>query len=310
MTADSAAQQLDQYLQAIAGDRRGEELLEIRYAIRDGGMRRRFISIRRLDAAARAIRSRSSRTDVYCGVLLRSHRAGGRDAVTRSHLAFVEIDAVDALARLQRFAASPTMIVSSGSAGHAHAYWTLRTRVGVVELEQANRTLASHLGGDLASVDAARILRPAGTLSHKHRPPASVELLHLDPAARYELAELVDGITPAGSRLAPAAIGRERAARTELDKLLLAIPAATYVQELTGLKPRRDGKVNCPFHSDETPSLQLYKDGTFYCYGCGAGGSIYDFAGTLWSLATKGRAFLKLRARLAGSFGLRAGAGS
>ncbi len=89
------------------------------------------------------------------------------------------------------------MIVSSGTAGHAHAYWTLRTRVGAVELEQANRTLASHLGGDLASVDAARILRPAGTLSHKHRPPAPVELLHLDPAAQYELAELVDGLTPA-----------------------------------------------------------------------------------------------------------------
>jgi hypothetical protein len=62
-------------------------------------------------------------------------------------------------------------------------------------------------------------------------------------------------------------------------------------------------------HADETPSLQLYEDGTFYCYGCGAGGSIYDFAGTLWSLGTKGHAFLKLRAQLAHSFGLRAGAG-
>jgi len=160
IAADSPARQLDRYLQAIAGDRRGDELLEIRCAIGDGGMRRRFISIRRLDAAARAIHSLSHRTDVYCGVLLRSRRAGGRDAVTGSHLAFVEIDAVDALDRLQRFARTPTMIVSSGTAGHAHAYWRLRTRVGAVELEQTNRTLASHLGGDLASVDAARILRP------------------------------------------------------------------------------------------------------------------------------------------------------
>jgi hypothetical protein len=263
-------------------------------------MRRRFISIRRLDAAARAIRALSPRSDVYCGVLLRSHRAGGRDAVTRSHLAFVEIDFVDALDRLQRFASTPTMIVSSGTAGHAHAYWTLRRRVGANELEQANRTLARPLGGDLASVDAARILRPAGTLSHKHRPPTPVELLHLDTAGRYELAELVDGLAPAPSPTNAAGGGRVRAGRTELDELLLAIPAATYVRDLAGLEPRRNGKVNCPF-PDNTPSLHLYEDGTFYCYGCYAGGSIYDFAGTLWSLETKGRAFLELRARLVGS---------
>jgi hypothetical protein len=310
MTADSPARQLDRYLQAIVGDRRGDELLEIRYATGGGGMRRRFISIRRLDTAARAIRSLSPRTDVYCGVLLRSQRAGGRDAVTSSHLAFVEIDAVDALDRLNRFARTPTMIVSSGTAGHAHAYWTLRRRVGANELEQANRALASHLGGDLASVDAARILRPAGTLSHKYRPPAPVELLHVDGAALYELAELADGLTPVPSRPAAAAAGRGRAARTELDELLLAIPAATYVRELTGLQPRRDGKVNCPFHPDDNPSLQLYEDGTFYCYGCGAGGSIYDFAGTLWSLETKGRAFLELRVRLAETFRLLSRTGS
>ena len=93
-----------------------------------------------------------------------------------------------------------------------------------------------------------------------------------------------------------------RAGRTELDELLLAIPAAIYVRELAGLEPGRDGKVSCPFHADDTPSLQLYGDGTFYCYGCGAGGSVYDFAGRLWSLETRGRAFLELRARLADRF--------
>ncbi len=238
-------------------------------------------------------------------MLLRTRRAGGRDAVTSSHLAFAEIDAVDALDRLQRFPKTPSMIVSSGSAGHAHSYWTLHTPVTPVALEQANRTLANHLGADLASVDAARILRPAGTLSHKHQPPAPVELLHLDRAARYELAELVDGLIPAPSGPAAAAGGRESSPRTELDELLLAIPAATYVRELARLEPRGTGKVNCPFHSDETPSLQIYEDGTFYCYGCSAGGSIYDFAARLWSLGTKGRAFLELRARLADTLGLR-----
>jgi DNA primase len=62
--------------------------------------------------------------------------------------------------------------------------------------------------------------------------------------------------------------------------------------------------VTTGFHQDDTPSLQLYQDGTFYCYGCDAGGSIYDFAARLWGVDTKGRAFLDLRARLADELGL------
>ncbi len=174
------------------------------------------------------------------------------------------------------------MIVSSGTAGHVHSYWILHPPLGAIEMEQANRTLAGHLGGDLASVDAARILRPAGTLSHKYRPPVRVELLHLDPTVRYESAELLEGLTAAPSRSKLVAGTRARAGRTDLDERLLAIPAARYVRELAGLEARRDGKVNCPFHPDDTPSLQLYEDGTFYCYGCGTGGSVYDFAATLW----------------------------
>jgi DNA primase len=77
------------------------------------------------------------------------------------------------------------------------------------------------------------------------------------------------------------------------------VPAETYVQALTGREPDRTGKIACPFHDDSTPSLQLYEDGTWYCYGaCQAGGSIYDFAARLWHLDTKGRDFLQLRERL------------
>jgi hypothetical protein len=58
--------------------------------------------------------------------------------------------------------------------------------------------------------------------------------------------------------------------------------------------------VTTGFHDDHTPSLQLYEDGTWYCYGaCKAGGSIFDFASRLWQVETKNRDFLKLRARLA-----------
>ncbi len=292
---------LDRYLDVITGGRGAGKLLDIRYTIAHGAMNRLFVPARRIDTAVRAIASLAGRADVYCGALLRSRYAGGRDAVAEPQLAWVEIDRADALERLQRFSRVPSMIVSSGTAGHAHAYWRLDRPVDVAELERANRKLAHRLGGDLASVDAARILRPCGTLNHKRQPPTPVSLVAHHPTYRYPLAELVHDLEDPPASRSRAAGGRSSRRRmTELDELLLAIPASTYVHQLTGLEPTRNGKVNCPFHHpDDTPSLQLYDDGTFYCFGCRTGGSIYDFASRLWRLQTKGRAFLELRTRLA-----------
>jgi RepB DNA-primase from phage plasmid/CHC2 zinc finger len=303
MTAATPARkcsaELDAYVQLLVGGRTSGRLIEIRYATGRGGMGRMFIPARRTGAAVRMIATLAARTDVYCGVLLRARHAGGRDALADPQLVWVEIDRPDALDRLKQFEHSPSMTVLSGSPGHAHAYWQLDAPVDVAELEHANRRLAHRLGGDLASVDGARILRPCGTLSHKHQPPSPVSLAAHHPARRYPLTELVHGLEdpPARSRAAlGGAAGRGRV--SDLDELLLAIPASTYVRQLAGLEPRRDGKVNCPFHDDADPSLQLYDDGTFYCFGCGAGGSIYDFAARLWSTGTKGREFLALRQRL------------
>jgi CHC2 zinc finger/RepB DNA-primase N-terminal domain len=311
MTATAPSKQatgveaLDRYLRLLAGPAPRARLLEIRFALRHRDMGRLFIAANSAPGASRLIRRLAVRTDVYVGVCLRSRRSGGRDAIEDSHLAFVEIDAPDALDRLHAFPHPPTMIVSSGSAGHAHAYFALSAPVPVPKLEQANRRLAHALGGDLACVDCARILRPPTSWNHKHTPPAPVELVELDRARRYDLEQLVDGLEdPPGRPHATAAPGR-RTQRTELDRLLLAIPAAEYVRTLVGVRPDRTGKIHCPFHGDRTPSLQLYDDGTWYCYGaCRAGGSIFDFAARTWRMDTNGRAFLKLRARLADDLGL------
>ncbi len=76
---------------------------------------------------------------------------------------------------------------------------------------------------------------------------------------------------------------------------------------LAGLEPSRTGKVCCPFfHEDRIASLQLYEDGSFYCFGCRAGGSIYDFAAALWGCGTKRGDFPALRARLAAELGITA----
>jgi len=291
--------ELDRYLQTLAGANPAGRLVEIRFARGSGGgMGRTFIPARSPGQAAGLIARLAPRTDVYTGVALRHRRAGDRHAIAASHLLFVEIDSREGQDRLVAFSNPPTMLIASGSEGHAHAYWQLRTPIGVDELEQANRRLAHHLGADLASVDAARILRPPQTKNHKHTPPTPVRLISLDLTRRYELGELVEHLSdPPGKP--PVARSRPRTVRHPLDRALLAIPAADYVTRLAGLSPNRAGKVRCPFHDDQTPSLQTYQDGSWYCFGCTRGGSIYDFAALLWLTGTKDREFIKLRARLA-----------
>ena len=54
------------------------------------------------------------------------------------------------------------------------------------------------------------------------------------------------------------------------------------------LQLRRSG-VNkvalCPFHPDKSPSLVLYKDDTYHCFGCGAHGDVIDFVAGTQSLS-------------------------
>lgn len=94
-TAPSAAAcigDLDAYLRILAGPRPGARLLEIRFALRHRDMGRVFIAAHSAAGASRFIRRLAARTDVYVGVALRTTRAGGRDAIEKSHLAFAEID--------------------------------------------------------------------------------------------------------------------------------------------------------------------------------------------------------------------------
>ena len=37
----------------------------------------------------------------------------------------------------------------------------------------------------------------------------------------------------------------------------------------------------CPFHNEKDPSLHIFKNQSWYCFGCGKGGDVYDFLGFL-----------------------------
>lgn len=54
----------------------------------------------------------------------------------------------------------------------------------------------------------------------------------------------------------------------------------------TGLQPDSHGFLCCPFHHEKTPSLKLYKNGDWHCFGCHTGGSVID-----WVMKSEGCCF-------------------
>jgi hypothetical protein len=290
----------------LAGGCNPGQFFDVRWAAPSGAMRRRFASALRPQGAARLIRRLSLTNDVYVGVALREGRThGGKSAIEGSHLLYVECDQRRSSPTLGRFAHPPTIVVASGTPGHVHLYWCLQRRALPLRVERANRRLALALVGDLASVDIARVLRPPETLNHKHHPPRAVRLIAYRPRARYELDELVAGLPePPSASKARREPACRTSTRTTRDRELLAIAAPDYARVLLGREPDRAGKIACPFHEDRRPSLHLYGDGSFYCFGCKRGGTIYDFASDLWGTSTRGQEFLALRKRLSDRFGL------
>lgn len=302
-------EELLSYLELLAGEPRASQLFNLRWVTPRARMRQQFLSALRIESTARRIATLARSTDVFVGVALRDTPAGGRAAISGSHLLYLDCDDGDARRELAGFAHLPTIEVASGTPEHFHPYWRLHERASTPEVESANRRFALAFGGDPASVDIARLLRPPESFNHKDDPPRAVSLLAYRPQARYSLAELVAELPRDPSPVLPSGrrSGRRRTARSALERDLLAIPAADYVRVLAGREPNVAGKVLCPLHDEIDPSLQLYPDGTFYCFGrrCRRGGTIIDFAAALWGLGTREQDFIEVCRRLAVTFGLR-----
>jgi hypothetical protein len=276
-----------QYLQALTSAHpRG--LVDLRICRRDGGgARRRFFSVTDIAGGAAHARITAAHSDVYVGVAVRARPEGGRTGVDAVWTLWADCDDARATERLQRFTPAPSIVVRSGSEHGRHAYWLLDRPLTPAEAELANRRLARALGADLRSTDAARVLRPPGTLNHKYDPPASVELERL--TARRHRAPDVVGELPEPPRLA-------HRLRANTSDALRSIPPAVYIERLTGVPVPRSRKIRCPFHDDDRPSLHVYAEAErgWFCFGCRRGGSVYDFAAALWHLGTRGADFRRL----------------
>jgi hypothetical protein len=294
--------EVEAYLRTLASPLIPHGWLELRIRRGAGGMRQQFYPSASIELAARAILPHGQRTDVYVGVAPRSERSGSKSAIRGSWVLWAECDDPMAGARLLAFDPPPTLTVASGTPGHVHAYWALRELASCAVVEHANRRLAHALGADRGSFDVSRVLRPPNTLSHKHMPPQPVELLQFTETRRYSPGEVAGLLPDPPTRRAEqegSPTHRPGASNGSpfLPDWLRSIAPVIYVAELAGLHPDAEGKVSCPFHHEEHPSLHLYPD-DWYCFGCRRGGSIVDFAGFLWNLHTRGGEVIEIRERL------------
>lgn len=296
------------FLQLLAAGQPEGRYLEIRSRT-PRGLRQEFFPASHLDVLRERALRLGQRTDTYIGVVPRISRSGKKQAVGESLVIWCEIDSRDAEQRLADARVKPALTVESGTPGHLHAYWRLSQPLGVELLERANAALVAEFGGDPACIDASRILRIPGTLNFKHQPPRPVRLagynLRYRPLPVREIVgELPDPEPPAPRPVRfPPSVALSPATLDRLDRTaaLKLIPATEWAQALLGVQPGADGKIACPFHGggqERTPSLQLYSDGHWFCYGCRQGGSVIDFAGRIWNLEPRGQSFNELRDRL------------
>lgn len=71
-------------------------------------------------------------------------------------------------------------------------------------------------------------------------------------------------------------------AETVKSRIRLADALSMY-----GVSVNRQGFCSCPFHAERTPSMHVYPNDTFYCFGCGAHGDVIDFVMRLYGLSFK-----------------------
>jgi hypothetical protein len=277
------------YLTVIAGPEPAGRYLELRYR-GERGMSQRFTDAARPTEAAAAIAALSRARDVYVGCAPRRRRAGGRDAITEAWTLWVDCDTQESIDQLAGFSPQPAIVIRSGRG--LHAYWPLAGPLAREPLERANRRLAYRLDACQSAVtNIAAILRPPRTTNFKYDPPAPVVLTRFT-GERFIAREVAGGLADPPGRTRPPRPGQSR---PRSDDPLLAIEPAVYVEALTGRRVGRDGKVACPFHPDENPSLHAYPDPGrgWACYSARCwrgdrpnGGDIYSLAAQLWGLST------------------------
>ena len=118
----------------------------------------------------------------FIGVATRKNGEGGKAGIVEIPAVWVDIDfkninrnEVDR--RIADFSLPPSTVVNSGK-GY-HLYWILEipvTQNEIPKIEDINKRLVNHFGGDRGSADASHILRLPETYNIKYNPPCLVNI--------------------------------------------------------------------------------------------------------------------------------------
>jgi hypothetical protein len=235
------------------------------------------------------------------------------------------------------------VVVETAGSGGVHAYWklnrplraatTVNEQTGEADgpgwlvsptttdtIEAAHQRLIYALGyrwvdgvprptvADPSCRDRSRVLRLAGTVNYKSARHARILWADLALPA-WDLRALIGDLPSPPTPKAPSALPSGGALAS--DDSYRHIAPADYFQRLAGIEIPASGLVSCPNpgHRDRTPSCHVGRDATagWYCFGCQAGGGIYDLASVLDGGPTgnwlRAEAFKRARNRVRDVFG-------
>ncbi len=119
-------------------------------------------------------------------------------------------------------------------------------------------------------------------LEYSSRELAGCRSENLDDLAAYHGAE-VDEIRKEIRRrntMPPSHLARGRLGSYTAEIVKDTVPIEDYIQPHVDLRAVTSKRFVglCPMHAEKTPSFTVYSGRGFYCFGCGWGGDIFDFA--------------------------------
>ena len=298
------------YLKALHGDR-DSGLIEVAYARRPPGEKpiwesrsnaERYPHVTETERIVELVAAgRSARKEVCLGAVLRTAPKGTREAAGDSHLLWLDIDKPGELHRLWAWPSPPHLVVSSGRG--VHAFWRLAQALPARPLqreyvERANLRLSYQLAGDIQVRHRNCLLRAPGSINHKNGKWCHVLFADLQ-RPQYDVRTLIGPLPeppveflgrPPKRRAPGRAPGRARpfAAHLHDEDPARGIPPRDYFRVLASRDPCEYRFLQCPNPAhkggqERTPSCEVYDtpEEGWYCWGCGAGGSIYDLAAVM-----------------------------
>jgi hypothetical protein len=300
------------FLKTLHGDR-DAGLIEVAYGRRSPGEKpiwekrsnsERYPHITETERIVELVRTGRIRHKEVCfGAVLRTKVKGTRDAAGDSHLVWIDIDRPGELHRLWAWPFPPHALASSGRGG-VHAFWRLAIALRAEPrereyVERANLRLSYQLAGDIQVRHRNCLLRAPGSINHKngnwchvlfadlHRPPYDPKMLVgslPEPPPEF--------VGRAGVRRVPRRTRRFAASVHDEDPARRIAPR-DYFRVLADRDPGEYRFIQCPNPNhkggqERTPSCEVYDEPEegWYCWGCGAGGSIYDLAAVMLGIGS------------------------